>query len=438
MDLQNLIPRETSRGDLSEERRFVSGGFLTANPEYWRYFRSLLKVLLSHGEGYTPQFIELGKHDNYKTIPFETGKVEELAKKWDTQTTDTPGWDLQKHRPNKLSVMISRLPLRFNFVDINVERDYLKESPNKIGEFLEILGDFYNILHPSYGYAFVRESIRMHEDPLGLGRLDIGTDIERALPDIYWCNLFGPEYVEMFGQENISSVPCYSIERLQDGGARLLLSASPLDYLEDPSGFEKHREEVKAHLGVDAFDTGDLHYRGRVPKLRYLEERKRALAAASLLTKTTSPDWLSRVRRSEWEDWLRYNLSLSEEFVSEEKRRDLTLDYSEESLRKLDEYLHNLNQSESAMSMEFLKKVSAYVSQVIIRNTGATWRFQTSDDIPSLWLGDVQISPLARSQKVLLEDETFEHWYRFITKELIPAIKRDKTLPNTKTTLRQP
>src|SRR2546427_12527998 len=90
------------------------------------------------------------------------------------------------------------------------------------------------------------------------------------------------------------------------------------------------------------------------------------------------------------------------------------------------------------MSMEFLKKVSAYVSQVIIRNTGATWRFQTSDDIPSLWLGDVQISPLARSQKVLLEDETFEHWYRFITKELIPAIKRDKTLPNTKTTLRQP
>src|SRR5207249_11732869 len=88
---------------LSEERRFVSGGFLTANPEYWRYFRSLLKVLLSHGEGYTPQFIELGKHDNYKTIPFETGKVEELAKKWDTQTTDTPGWDLQKHRPNKLS-----------------------------------------------------------------------------------------------------------------------------------------------------------------------------------------------------------------------------------------------------------------------------------------------------------------------------------------------
>src|SRR2546427_259 len=341
MDLQNLIPRETSRGDLSEERRFVSGGFLSANPEYWRYFRSLLKVLLSHGEGYTPQFIELGKHDNYKTIPFETGKVEELAKKWDTQTTDTPGWDLQKHRPNKLSVMISRLPLRFNFVDINVERDYLKESPNKIGEFLEILGDFYNILHPSYGYAFVRESIRMHEDPLGLGRLDIGTDIERALPDIYWCNLFGPEYVEMFGQENISSVPCYSIERLQDGGARLLLSASPLDY-------------------------------------------------------------------------------------------------SEESLRKLDEYLHNLNQSESAMSMEFLKKVSAYVSQVIIRNTGATWRFQTSDDIPSLWLGDVQISPLARSQKVLLEDETFEHWYRFITKELIPAIKRDKTLPNTKTTLRQP
>jgi hypothetical protein len=114
------------------------------------------------------------------------------------------------------------------------------------------------------------------------------------------------------------------------------------------------------------------------------------------------------------------------------------LDYSEESLRKLDEYLHNLNQSGSAKSMELLRNISAYVSQVIIRGTGATWRFQTSDDIPSLWLGDAQLSPLARSQKVLLEGETFEHWYRFITKELIPALKRDKSLPNTKTTLRQP
>jgi hypothetical protein len=325
--------------------------------------------------------------------------------------------------------------LSFNFVDINVEREYL-ESWKRITEFLELLKVFYNIIKPAYGYARIEETVRRHQHPLG--RIRIGIDLERALPDIYWANFLGPEYVEMFGSKKISSAPCYSIERLQDGGALLLLSASPLDYLDDPDGFEKRREELKTYLGLEAFDTGDLSYRGRVPKFRYLEERKRALAAVSHLTQTTSSDWLSRVRRSEWEDWLRDNPSLSEKFALDAKHHGLLLDYSEESLRKLDEYLHNLNQSGSAKSMELLRNISAYVSQVIIRGTGATWRFQTSDDIPSLWLGDAQLSPLARSQKVLLEGETFEHWYRFITKELIPALKRDKSLPNTKTTLRQP
>lgn len=411
---------------MSEEQLFVSGGFLTANPKYGKHFSDLVQILLSHGEDYTPQFVELGKQDGYKTIRFETRETEELAKKWDGELTDPPGWIFHRKGPNRYSILISKLPLRFNFVDINVEREYLRKDPKRIEELLEILRDIYNTLHPSYGDALLLESVRIHDDPLGLGKLHIGTNLERALPDIFWCNFFGPEYVEMFGADKVLSAPCYSVQCLPDGGAMLLTSPSPFDYLEDPNGFERLREKVKEHLGPEAFDTGDLRYQGKVPKIRYLEERKKGIAEASHSQASSfAADWLSLVGRDVWKDWLRDNPSLAQKFVLEMSDRRLVLDYSETSLRRLDEFLHRSNKLELEAPIELLKKVSAYVSQVIIRNTGAKWKFLSSEDMPSLWLNDVQLSPLARTQKVILEGDTFEHWYSFVTKELTPAVKRE-------------
>ena len=103
--------------------------------------------------------------------------------------------------------------------------------------------------------------------------------------------------------------------------------------------------------------------------------------------------------------------------------RGVKLDFSERSLEALDEYIDRSKKTDVLNSVEFFTKMAAYVAQIIIRNTGAAWSFRGSTDIPSLWLGDVQISPLARAQKVILEDETFERWYQFITGTLLSAEK---------------
>jgi len=409
---------------LATDKPAVSAGFLTCYPDYARSFREIVRVLLSHSGVYEPEQVELGRADNYITVPFDRGKVEELVTKWEVQSVDRPGWIFQRNNPIQVSMLITKPVdfLSFSHVSLNIERGYF-ETPEIINEFLTVLKELYAILHPAYGDVSLQEMIRSYDH--SLGKVKIGTDINRALPDIYWANFLGPEYVDMFGNQKVFSAPCHSVERLSDGGALLLVSPSPKDYLEDLNGFEKDRERLKNYLGLEAFDTGEINYRGKVPKFRYLEDRQRNPSAPRTKSSGSRPDMLSQVRREEWENWIRESSSLANEFVQEMGQRGVVLDFSEESLNRLDECVHELSESNMMPSIEFLKKSAAYVAQLVIRNTGAKWTFQESKDVPSLWIGTVQISPLARAQKVIIEHETFEHWYRFITKELITGTKQD-------------
>src|SRR3989475_11657853 len=103
-----------------------------------------------------------------------------------------------------------------------------------------------------YGRVSTNETVRWVESPLG--KMSLGTALRRALPDIYWANFFGPEYVEMFGSDRGNSAPIHSVESLSDGGALLVLSPSPLDFLKDPGEFDRLRLHLKRHTGEEACD----------------------------------------------------------------------------------------------------------------------------------------------------------------------------------------
>src|SRR5205823_13134419 len=100
-------------------------------------------------------------------------------------------------------------------------------------------------------------------------------DWKRVLPNFYWENFLGPEYFNMFGVDKVLSSLFYSAERLPDGGALLLLTKSPLDNLSERREVKKRRTEAKSHLGLEAFDTGDISHKGKVPIFRFLEEKER-------------------------------------------------------------------------------------------------------------------------------------------------------------------
>jgi hypothetical protein len=68
-------------------------------------------------------------------------------------------------------------------------------------------------------------------------------------------------------------------------------------------------------------------------------------------------------------------------------------------------------------SLDIVKGLGAYVSQVIIRQNGAKWSFEDSDEIPQLKLREgIQMTPLVRVLKVLQHGEKFGHWYGLIDK----------------------
>jgi len=343
--------------------------------------------------------------------------LDKLSRKWSEQT-NSPGWTFTRNNPAQAIVKFSRYMLDFESFSIHVQRDYFG-TPKSVDEFISINKECYSVLHSTYGFVRLPEMVKTYKSSLGNMRL--GIDLKRAIPDIYWANFLGPEYVEMFGRDVTLSAPCDKVEELYDGGVILILTSSPLDYIKDPRGFDRVRQRVKEHLGIDAFDTGDASIHGKVPKFRYLDEKRKSVRRVP--AGQSNGDWLSQIDRDEWCEWVQTNRTLALAFAQESSGERVKLDLSPESLKSLDNYIDQLREAKVKLTAEFLKKVAAYVSQVLIDETNAKWSFGESEIIPSLRLGEIQFSPLARAQKVILEGERFDPWFRFLLDELIPKVK---------------
>jgi len=95
--------------------------------------------------------------------------------------------------------------LPFSSVMIHVQRDYFN-AQERVDEFLDLLREFYDGLHPAYGRVVLQEMVKKYNHPL-LGSLTPGFDLEQALSNVYWAMFLGPEYVGMFGRERIFSAP---------------------------------------------------------------------------------------------------------------------------------------------------------------------------------------------------------------------------------------
>jgi hypothetical protein len=306
-------------------------------------------------------------------------------------------------------------------LSVHVQRDFL-QTPERIEEFLSLARQFYSVVHPAYGFIRTSETVRTYGGPLGSMR--VGINLRRAIPDLYWATFLGPEYVNMFGLERVLSTPCHSVEIMSDGGALITLAPSPLDYSNEPTHFEALRERAKKHLGIEAFSEGDIFHIGKVPEFRFLEEKK--FSNAKNAQTELGPDLLSTVSRTEWNKWLDGNRDLALDFAREVPSEFGKFDFSPSSLKQLDDYVQTLRTLHPKSPMGQIKKIAAYVSQVLINQTSAIWSYDETDSIPSLRVGGVQVSPLARVQKALLEGEGIESWHRLLVDEILPKTTASK------------
>lgn len=86
------------------------------------------------------------------------------------------------------------------------------------------------------------------------------------LPNVPWLSIYGPPYVEMFGEERIFDAPFWKVWKLDSGHVVAQLT----EHIDDDYG-EPERKAVREFLGADAFLEGKnrpRHYKtGRVPKV---------------------------------------------------------------------------------------------------------------------------------------------------------------------------
>lgn len=69
------------------------------------------------------------------------------------------------------------------------------------------------------------------------------------LRNLYWANLFGPPYTQLFGIERLRTAPAAVAREMRPGYFYLQLT----DDIADRDGIAAIRERVKAHIGSDCF-----------------------------------------------------------------------------------------------------------------------------------------------------------------------------------------
>jgi hypothetical protein len=75
-----------------------------------------------------------------------------------------------------------------------------------------------------------------------------------CLPNLYWANIFGPEYVKLFGgSERVRSTPAPIVKELAQDTFYIQLSENMLDFASHHAEIDKVREHAKQYLGTDCF-----------------------------------------------------------------------------------------------------------------------------------------------------------------------------------------
>lgn len=109
----------------------------------------------------------------------------------------------------------------------------------------------------------------------GLEITGLGTHrLVKYLPDLYWLNVFGPPYVEVFGPDKLRSAPVAAVAELPYGGVSLQLTSPLADNAQAWSKFAAVRAKCKSHLNSNVFfdPAATLQHSYRVPIFRFSSE----------------------------------------------------------------------------------------------------------------------------------------------------------------------
>jgi hypothetical protein len=77
--------------------------------------------------------------------------------------------------------------------------------------------------------------------------------LRKCLPNLYWLNVFGPPYINIFGRDRVMETPSYSVESLSYGGISLQITKDLPDTLNAWAAFKAMRAKCRVHLDCNVF-----------------------------------------------------------------------------------------------------------------------------------------------------------------------------------------
>jgi hypothetical protein len=221
----------------------------------------------------------------------------------------------------------------------------------------------------------------------------VGLNIEGCLPGVYWLTVFGPALVEHFGRRNLERLPTHRVIDLGDAGLLLMLRALPS--APEPPTRLRHDQKIVGALGAEYFfDIGRREKKCRPIKgvtgraeAGETQGEEPADAAPEASGAGSAPDGGAGAD----EDGFEQQVIVSPDGVPYRHPREMAEatvvyfhadieglnDYSEDSLRALDEYFaahpQTAEYTREHLVNELTPALGAYFGEVLVKQLGGKW-----------------------------------------------------------------
>jgi hypothetical protein len=229
----------------------------------------ILGYLVKAGGVFLPELFDGGELTNGRKVKLDPHDLKLPLDGWADHRYSL-GIIASRSRPVKTSFVVSSNDfMMFDYLSLSIDSKWFADS-ERLEKFVTVAKDLYSITQANSGYIQNWRSERVIGETVDDQGNITGFNppkVRWTLRGLFWANFFGPEYVNMFGNEKLHSAPWHKIEELPDGGLLGLMSESPFDAVK--SEYQSLKKRLYATLGEAAF-TG-----ARLPEFRKERRKKR-------------------------------------------------------------------------------------------------------------------------------------------------------------------
>ena len=215
----------------------------------------IISVMRQHDDIFVPEWVDIGGEDEFSG-KVEFGRNSQRALRL-MSARENPGLIAGRDQPVSVSYVVAAHDfLMFDWITVSVDESWFREMEN-VDRMRAFATALYRVAEASSGhicYDELEQRMDVVEGYVGTTYVSrpVRMGPKRHLPGLFWANLFGPEYVDMWGRRFLATAPCHRVEELPDGGVILYLSESPLDAAK--RRYRQAKDRLFRYLGPEAFD----------------------------------------------------------------------------------------------------------------------------------------------------------------------------------------